>query len=288
VEILTRTEFGNYTQRYVKTGGICSNETVQDFPKETTLGTGALFNGLPYVCEGFTPGNQGSDCYGLRTDGSWGNNFDLERPLAFGGYSVSFENLAEFMRPWLIVGGDGNGKLTEVWGGQPPSQIFVGKFQLPKVIKSPCMTRISDDEAFVTAIPRSEVSDTNFAWIFNIRTNTWRRIDDTLHKRSGPACGFIQTPSGRFVVLAGGSGKQSTEILNLETLAWSEGPSLDANIEGGRMVSVSNELILIGNFAIWRMNSSMNTWDEVGRLNGPRFNAVAMAVRAGDLPPLCD
>ena len=296
VEIFTRNEFGNYTSRQVESGGKCS--VASNYPKKTTLGVGAVFNGLPSICEGYTMEDQGGDCFQFQTDGSWTKKFELTRPLTFGGSSVAFENLTDLNRPWFIVGGDNTGKLPEVWGGQPPSEIVDREFLLPYIFKSnPCIARISDDEAFVTAIPRGEDTETNFAWIFNMKTNTWQRIDNTLQKRSGSACGFIQTNSGRFVVLTGGSDTTSTEILNLDTLAWSNGPNLPFNgqVQGASMVSASQELLLIGGNTktdvlgnILRMNSSMSSWDNVGQLQNPRFYAVAMAVRAGDLPPLCD
>ena len=61
------------------------------------------------------------------------------------------------------------------------------------------------------------------------------------------------------------------------------------------MVSVHDDaqLILIGGYDgtaspdIRRMDSSMSSWDTVGQLSTPRFNAVVLAAPFEDLPPLC-
>ena len=142
-------------------------------------------------------------------------------------------------------------------------------------------------------IPKFEAATTNFAWILDGERRTWTRLPDTLERRSGPACGLLQNAKGRFIVVAGGFNSGTTEILNLDTLEWSEGPNLPRSSNyGGSIVSVMNgqELILIGGYdstatgEILRMNSSMTSWEHAGALDYLRFNAVAMSVPVENLP----
>ena len=146
------------------------------------------------------------------------------------------------------------------------------------------MAKINDHEAFVSAKPKFVPADTNLAWIFNIQSNTWTPLPNTLEKRSGPSCGYFQTDSGRFVVLAGGLFSSTTEIFNLDTETWTRGPDIGTELFGGSMVSVDgDELLLVGGYNgaaladIRRMDSSLSSWDIVGQLSTPRFNAVTMA-----------
>ena len=293
VEILTRNINGNYTSRQVAIGG-CSD--VADFPIATLQATAAFFNDLPQICVGYKPGDPSNQCFGLSNVGLWENTFNLTRPLAYGGSSVAFGEGGD-NTTWWFVGGDPSGKETEAWEGNPPAEIINGMFGLPNTINTPCMTKISNQEAFVTAIPKDVQSETNFAWIFNLKTHGWKRVNDTLKQRSDPACGFIKTDLGRFIVLAGGYQEKTTEILNLDTLEWTMGPSFEVDMKGGRLVSVQNseELILIGGTddstvfnEIRKMNQSMSGWDTVGHLTTPRFDAVVLDVLVGDLPPLCN
>merc|ERR1719449_363561 len=136
----------------------------------------------------------------------------------------------------------------------------------------PCMVKISNKEGFLLAIPKFETATTNFAWILDGENSTWTRLPDALEKRSGPACGLLQDSTGRFIVVAGGYKSSTSEILNLDTLEWSEGPQLPNDVYGGSMVSVMDgqELVLIGGFEstatgqILRMNSSMKSWEPAG------------------------
>ena len=188
VEILTEDEFGQYTP--------CS--AVSDFPVATSSATGAVFNALPHVCVGHKEGDPSKECIKFTTDGSWENDFNLTKPLKQWGSSVIFGDWGGAETAWWIVGGDPDGKETEVWGGNPPTEISNGVIKLPKIINQPCMMNISEHEAFVTAIPKFEGTETNLAWIFNIQSNTWTSLPNTLERRTGPACGFLKTTARMF------------------------------------------------------------------------------------------
>ena len=197
---------------------------------------------------------------------------------------------------WWIVGGDTNGKSTQLWGGDPPTEITSP--ELPEILNQACIVTISNNEALVIAFPKLIQSPTNMAWIIDFSSQTWTPVSSTLKLRKSPACGLIKTDSGEFVVLAGGSSESSTEILDLATMAWTMGPSLSEEIEKGRMVSVNNyqEVLLIGGYnevqqkvltSIWRLNSTMDSWQDVGQLSSARFDPVAFSVTSGVLPSLC-
>lgn len=287
VEILQEGIDGKYTSKQVDINGGCS--APPDMPFSTSSATGSLFNGSPHVCVGYKDGEPSTECFGFKSDGSWRNAFNLTKPLTDGGSSVTFGALKGVSTPWWIVGGEPNGVGTEVWGGDPPAEIF--NITLPAIIKRPCMAKINEYEAFVTAIPKPADSS-NYAWIFNIQTNSWTRLPDTLNQRVGPACGVIKNVTGKYVVVAGGWESSTTEIFNLETKIWTMGPSLGVDTYGGSMVSVSDgqELLLVGGYDtadIRKLGSSMSSWETVGQLKTPRFNAVALGVPVGNLPPLC-
>ena len=251
IEILTEESSGAYKTKNINVGS-CS--AVPDFPLATTLAIGALFNDLPHVCVGYKTGEPSTKCFGFKADGSWENDFNLTRPLEYGGSSAAFGDWKGVKTPWWVFGAEPNGKGTEVYGGNPPAEISKGKMKLPTIINQPCMTKIGDHEVFVTSIPQnSTLAKTNLAWIFNIESNTWKPLPNTKEKRYGAACGFLKTgSSGRFVVLAGGDMSSTTEILNLDALRrWTTGPSIGVDLYGESMVSVRDgqELLLVGGYS---------------------------------------
>eukprot|EP00092_Neocalanus_flemingeri_P038271 GFUD01041656.1.p1 GENE.GFUD01041656.1~~GFUD01041656.1.p1 ORF type:complete len:633 (+),score=91.24 GFUD01041656.1:52-1899(+) len=291
VEILQEGIDGTYASKQVVINGGCS--APPDLPLATSSATGSLFNGSPHVCVGYKDGEPSTKCFGLKSDGSWKNAFNLTKPLKDGGSSVTFGAWKGVSTPWWIVGGEPKGVGTEVWGGDPPAEIF--NITLPAIIHTPCMAKINEYEAFVTAIPKPDSDSSNFAWIFNIQTNNWTRLQDTIKKRVGPACGVIKNVTGKYVVLAGGWESSTTEIFNLETKIWTMGPSLGVDTYGGSMLSVSDgqELLLVGGYStaplsdIRKLGPSMSSWETVGQLEKARYDAVALGVPVGDLPPLC-
>eukprot|EP00090_Calanus_glacialis_P012343 TRINITY_DN20863_c0_g1_i1.p1 TRINITY_DN20863_c0_g1~~TRINITY_DN20863_c0_g1_i1.p1 ORF type:complete len:360 (-),score=66.51 TRINITY_DN20863_c0_g1_i1:250-1197(-) len=296
VEILTKDDNGVFTSKQMDVGG-CSSIT--PFPIATSNGVGAFFNGLPHACVGYKKGQQSPKCYYFSKEGKWNTNFDLTTSLNNGdGSSVVFGDWGVIQTPWWIVGGETSGKGTELWGGNPPAEITNDPITLPQVLNQACIVKISNDEAFVIAVPQLIESPTNMAWTYKLSSNTWTKVTDTREQRFGAACGYIKNTAGRFVVLAGGTRSSTTEIFDLSTNTWTTGPDLGENIQKGRMVSVNNgeEVLFIGGYngekrkaltAIRRMGSSMNSWETVGNLGTARFDHVAFAVPAGNLPALC-
>lgn len=277
IEILTRDKEGNYVS---KTQEGCY---VDNFPVDTSSATGALIEGVSHVCVGYKEGEASNQCYGLTTNGSWNPAFQLDSPLSSWGSSVLFDKTF-----WWLVGGDPDGTSTEVYSGAPNAY----EIELPAIINQPCMVKISDEDAFLSAIPKFESASSNFAWLYNIIENRWTRLPNSLEKRSGPSCGFLRTSSGSYIVLAGGYKSSTSEILNLDTKEWSIGPDIGKDLYGGSMVSVMDgqELILIGGYSsgamsqVIRINSSMSSWEPAGSLNKTRFNTVAMTVPIENLP----
>ena len=94
----------------------------------------------------------------------------------------------EYEEAWWIIDAQPNVDETEVWGGLPPSEISNNEIRLPKIINQPCIVKISDQEAFVTAKPKLAPADTMLAWIYNIQSNTWTELPNTLDKQIYLAC----------------------------------------------------------------------------------------------------
>ena len=276
VEILTKGDSGVYT-----------STQANEFPVATSNAVGAIFNGLPHICVGYSA--QGSNqCFAF-VDGDWNNVFDLQTSLSRGeGSSIVFNSWGNITNPWWILGGDPFGRSTQLLGGNPPMNIVNHQIELPEVLNQACIVTISSTQVFVIARPKLVPSPTNKAWIYNFVSNTWTQVPDTIEAHTGPSCSFITNLSGDFVVLAGGK-TSTTEIFDLSAQQWSLGPSLpEGVIEKGRMVSDSRnqEVLLIGGFieptltvssSIWRMDSCLQSWVNIGTLSSPRADHVLLS-----------
>jgi len=275
VEILTEDDSGNYETRqvYIKDIG-CTGAC--ELPVASAYVTGALFNNLPHVCNGIT-----GQCFKFELDGSWEKEFNWvpsKSAAAYPVFSVVFDDDMMFLP---------SEKGSAVWAGQPPSLIDID-IERPSQADLICVAKISDSEAFVFARPK-------FSWIFNIQHNNWTSLKDSSATGAGPACGFLETSGGKYVVLAGGRGTSKTEILDLNTNKWEQGPDIGVDLFGASMVSIENnkKLLLVGGNStsasseIRTMDKNMDSWTTVGNLRTSRFSSVAYAVPIQNLPTLC-
>ena len=288
VEILIRNKDGMYES---KTQESCS---VPNYPIATSSATGAFFNGMASICPGYVKGGQRDECFGLKNNGSW-VKIGLIRPLYQWASSVLLNNSSL----WWLVGSDPDGKETIILENNSShwNQMTNG-WDLPLIMNQPCMVAIDDDRVFVSAIPKYEAASTNLAWIFNRKDKSWTQLPNTREKRYGPSCGYLDSDLGPSIVLAGGWGisATTTEILNLDSKKWTNGPKMKDNAFGGTMVSLvdEKELLLLGGYTsealprVLKMNSSMASWEKAGVLKTPRYSSVAIAVPVENLPPQID
>ena len=59
----------------------------------------------------------------------------------------------------------------DLWGGNPPAEITNYPITLLEVLNQACIVKISDDEAFVIAVPQLIESLTNLAWTYKFSSN---------------------------------------------------------------------------------------------------------------------
>jgi len=266
-----------------------------------------VFGDLPHICVGQQlPAIQNQDCYKFEKSGAWTKAFTLGAPLlqTGDGASVVFADWNNITTPWWIINGDT--RATELWGASPLEQYTGATISLEEELNKPCVVKISAEEALVVSVREGFTlgsGETNYAAIFNLASNTWTSVPSTGALRRQAACGYIETTAGEYVVLAGGGGENTADILDtveifdISTRTWQAAAgSLPTPIAQGRMISVNNntELLLIGGTdgtnelsTIWQMDTSMTSWTNVGSMNTARADPVALFVPIENLPTLC-
>ena len=88
--------------------------------------------------------------------------------------------------------------------------------------------------------------------------------------RINPACGLLDD---HFVFVTGGNfddefdSSETSEYFSLKTMEWKEGPSVDSEADGGKIVSKHHETYLIGNKHIYQLTKTgveRWNWKKVG------------------------
>ena len=130
---------------------------------------------------------------------------------------------------------------------------------LPELSYHPRAVRIDNRRVFV--LPNQN----GRAWIFNQNGNTFSQIPNLLEKRDRASVGLI---NGEEIVVAGGSGSKTSEIFNIATNEWRQGPDLPINGDlcCTSSVQYGNSFLIVGGFnggvqdSILRYDSSNHKW----------------------------
>jgi len=214
----------------------------------------------PMLCggKGFGLDHQ-SYCYVFTKEGIW-----VALPPVMGMKKKrSFAAAIEFDGSWWVTGGH-NGEnyhnTTEVWDkktwhdGEP----------LPQPVSGHCIVKLNSSHLLLAGGRNEEQLAETYLYS---KDKGWEQQADMMNKRSHFSCALVK--SG-LVMVAGGSmynieAKYKTEFFDVETLTWSAGPDLPTAISGSKMVSLTdNKVILIGNGKIWQLVplelSSVSWW----------------------------
>ena len=281
VEFLVENDSGGYSSRklYFSPGGC---DDIPDLSESSESATGGMYNGKQSVCL------SSGKCFTLDPGtASWTYEFDWSSS-AVDGDLASGIGLYNDIWFWLFLPSVPSLENSKFY---PPSQST--NFNLPEGLMFPCVAMINDYEAFVS-------SSLKKTWIFNFARKEWRELPETPRSRIGAACGLLidrsPNPVVRYIVLAGGNGETTTDILNLNTKTWTSGPDIGHAAFGARMIPVkqNNQLILVGGLngeqpvsTIKKMDMNMNRWTDVGNLETARYAAAAFTVPLRSLPVIC-
>jgi len=177
---------------------------------------------------------------------------------------------------WILSGGHD-------FGREYNSMLFYdGLFDfvppMPEEKACHCHVNLNDTHIFFTG------GTSKSSFMVNWQTQEWTVYDDTTITDVRPACGFVDTPFGREILVAAGD---KAEIFSLRDLQWKEGPILPTPLYDSAQVQLSNGFLAVSGYdedfiyldTIYRFDSDAYSWLlEEARLSVPRGGAAAVAV----------
>ena len=84
-------------------------------------------------------------------------------------------------------------------------------------------------------------NDGDLSSVFQLKDDTWTRLPGMKERRGGHSCSLYRGE----VVVMGGYGLTSTEILNLSSLEWRAGPALPSPVHYGLSTVYQDTLYLV-------------------------------------------
>ena len=161
-----------------------------------------------------------------------------------GGWSKNDETLAS----------------SELWDGKT----WKTHDPLPTPLWGHCVVKLNSSHVFIAGGNLDYYGQVSNASYIYSKDTGFVEVPPMTRERCGHACGL----HGGKIIAAGGFDNQdddttkgTSEIFDLETLEWSEGPSLDPQkVIGGKIVSLEDKTILIGNKDIWLLGVEKESW----------------------------
>lgn len=204
-----------------------------------------------HVCGGFGKSGALAACYNYIAGHP---NWILGQPMNYHrARAAAIQQLVGHIQPytygfWVTGGYDDNNSIlrsTEIWSGG--NWIDSVNDYLPKPLASHCMTKLNNTGFLVGGW--TEMNGlryvTNETWIYEGR-NFSQKADIPI-KRFSHSCAVL----GNQIFVVGGQGQysgllKSTQIFDLATSQWTNGPDLPVPTTGGQLVNIQGTLLFIG------------------------------------------
>ena len=207
-----------------------------DFPGGSHGSVGIFIDNEAIVCGGDNPNK---DCYTYNPgDGTWTLSYQM------GTDRMRAEGIIIDDKWWVTGGYDGDYSLGTTELFDPVNKTFSSYTNMPEWKSDHNLVNFSPSS---TLLVGGQLQDTD-TYIYNHIVNRWTDGPSVARAREESHAGLVTFDNGtKAVIVAGGSpGITSCEILDLETMTWSTGPSLLIGIENGASVQLEDTFIIVG------------------------------------------
>ncbi len=206
----------------------CDN--LANYPAPETGLTAALIDGIIKSCGGHQNDVKACHDYSPESE-SWSEEPDMIYERVYPRSSI-------IQGQWLISGDNQSpaNEETEIWNG---SEFEAGPV-LPAPMYHPCQLTLNDTHIFI-----ADMEHHDGFYILDWQTGEWSEKMDMDRTRTWPACGVVKSAANGVEVVIVGEG--TSDILNLESMAWREGPGLPYAFDYGYN-QVGDTFVLVGGY----------------------------------------
>ena len=230
--------YDSYSAEIVDLSGtnrICPEVT--DYPLNYAM-FGTYIAGSAITCGGSSPTDKNQNCYEYNPDDNEWVNFTN---MTAGRYDSGTAFLND--TTWWVTGGGGSTQrlTTELYD--------VGSRSFSRYVDLPVSRWLHD--IVVMDIDRimllGSETPTRDTYIFNKTSEEWTAGPQTSREHDDAFAGKVTYPNGTSaIIIAGGTGDDISDILNLDTEQWTLGPNLPYATDEGCTAEKGDTLLLIG------------------------------------------
>ena len=195
----------------IATGNVTRPPKPSDLPEEKDLVITNIVDDQVIACGGYNL----VSCYTYNfEDNAWVPTVQMDQPR-FG--AVNFVHRGKAM---YILGGNSDSYMDSSVVYEEGAFRAGGSLPYPTALA--CVAEVNDTHVFYSGGESSHKE----AYLLEVDTWTWTRLEDMAYGRSSHSCGKV----GDNIVVVGGlrDASEFSEILSLESLTWSTGPGVPA------------------------------------------------------------
>ena len=247
------------------------------------------FSASPKWVTGAYVGSKPTVCGGAGNDKCFSYSFELNSWQEQASLGVQLDGLASIAldenRLWLTGGRTGITYKSKTYILEG-SQVSDGP-DLPYATGFHCVAKVNETHSFMSGGYNANGSNANERWAFlyDWVSGQWTLAGTMVRRKHGHACAVLRDPP-RVMVVGGfaDSGKQksldtTTEILDLESMTWTQGPSTPEKLgfSGAAAIPYRDSFVLVGGDTgpffrtIYYLNVDSMTWETLDeKLENPR------------------
>ena len=196
---------------------------------------------------------------------------------------------------WMVIGGKGNDSApmfsTEIFN----NGFFTDDFLWPEAISGQCIESLNDSHLFIAGGESTGGQLLDTIYFLNVHSSVWNSLDKRLtNERRGHICGKILNNGKEFIIIAGGNKIDTTELLDLNTMQFINGPNLPFEMDWAASIKIGSSLIIVGGEHIgfcskpgicsasndlFMLDIENNIWKSYGMyLNLPRSKHIVLKI----------
>ena len=148
---------------------------------------------------------------------------------------------------WMIIGGKGPDEEALFSTDFLNNGLFEPNLQWPEAISGHCMERLNSSHAFVSGGEGKGGNLLGSVYFLNIDTSLWLSLEEKMtHFRRGHVCGITNFQNKAYIIMAGGKNILKTELLDMKTMRFRQGPDLPFEMEWAATIQFGNSFVIVG------------------------------------------
>ena len=159
---------------------------------------------------------------------------------------------------WIIIGGKGLDREPLFSTDFLNNGLFEPNLKWPEAISGHCVASLNSSHIFVSGGEAKGGNLLGAIYFLNIDISFWISLEEKMFRhRRGHVCGITKNGDKEYIVMAGGGQDNlKTELLNIVTMEFTQGPDLPFKMDWAASIQFGSLFTIVGGRAYWLLFKS--------------------------------